>query len=106
MIMKAPVQERKGNADSRQYGNGMRKVLPVSELREQVRIWKMLVVVNAAAFGLAAVTLLWTWSSTPDLARRNLALIDATFGLGLAGGIMKLLRYRRQLESRSPATNP
>jgi len=46
-------------------------------------LWKILVVVNAALFGLTAVWLLSSWSSTPDLARRNLALINATFGLSL-----------------------
>ena len=78
----------------------MHKPLSVSDLREYVKLWKILVVVNAALFGLTAVWLLSSWSSTPDLARRNLALINATFGLGLVGSILTLRKYRRQLDSQ------
>ncbi len=38
----------------------MRKALSVSDLREQVKVFKILVVVNAALLGLAAVELPWT----------------------------------------------
>ena len=77
----------------------MRKALSVSDLREHVKQFKIIVVVNAAILGLAAVELLWTWSSRPDLARRDLVMINALFGLGLAMSILMLLRYRRQLDS-------
>ena len=77
----------------------MHKALSVSDLREYVKLWKILVVANAALFGLTAVLLLSSWSSTPDLARRNLALINATFGLSLVGNILMLRKRRRQLDS-------
>ena len=77
----------------------MHKALSVSDLREYVKLWKILVVANAALFGLTAVLLLSSWSSTPDLARRNLALINATFGLNLVGNILMLRKRRRQLDS-------
>ncbi len=77
----------------------MRKALSVSDLREHVKLAKLLVVANAALFGLTAVELLWSWSSRSDLARRDLAIINAMFGLGLAFCIRLLIRNRRQLES-------
>ena len=77
----------------------MHKALSVSDLREYVKLWKILVVANAALFGPTAVLLLSSWSSTPDLARRNLALINATFGLSLVGNILMLRKRRRQLDS-------
>jgi len=61
----------------------MRKALSVSDLREQVKLFKIIVVVNAAILGLAAVDLLWTWSSRPDLARRDIVIINAFLGVGL-----------------------
>ena len=75
----------------------MRKALPVSHLREYVKSVEILVVVNAAALGLTTVELLWTWSSRSELARRDLVMINALFGLGLATSILMVLRYRRQL---------
>jgi len=78
----------------------MRKAVSVGDLREYVKMWKILGVANATLFGLTAVWLLSSWSSTPDLARRNLALINATFVLGLAGSILRLRKYRRQLDSQ------
>ena len=77
----------------------MRKAPAVSELRENVKSFKILVVVNAAALGLTAVWLLWSWSSTPDLARRDFVLLDSSFGLGLTLSIRMLFTYRRQLDS-------
>ncbi len=79
----------------------MRKALSFSDLREHVKLFKILVVVNAALLGLAAVELLWSWSSRPDLARRDIVIINATFGLALAFNILMLLRSRAQLESSS-----
>ena len=78
----------------------MRKAVSVGDLCEYVKMWKILGVANATLFGLTAVWLLSSWSSTPDLARRNLALINATFVLGLAGSILRLRKYRRQLDSQ------
>ncbi len=83
----------------------MHKALSVSDLREYVKLWKILVLANAALFGLTAVWLLSSWSSTPDLARRNLALINATFGLSLVGNILMLRKYRRQLDSLPASAN-
>ena len=77
----------------------MRKAVSVGDLREYVKLWKILVVANAALFGLTAVLLLSSWSSTPDLARRDLVLLDSSFGLGLALSIRMLFTYRRQLDS-------
>ena len=68
----------------------MRKTLSVSDLRERVKSFKILVVVNAALLGLAAVELLWTWSSRPDLARRDIVILNALFGLGLVINILIL----------------
>jgi len=68
----------------------MRKTLSVSDLRERVKSFKILVVVNAALLGLAAVELLWTWSSRPDLARRDIVILNALFGLGLVINILML----------------
>ena len=83
----------------------MRKALSVNDLREQVKGFKVLVVANAALFGLTAVWLLSSWSSTPDLARRNLALMNATFGLSLVGNILMLRKYMRQLDSLPASAN-
>ncbi|HWM52685.1 MAG TPA: hypothetical protein VNP71_05930 [Thermoplasmata archaeon] len=68
----------------------MRRTLSVSDLRERVKSFKILVVVNAALLGLAAVELLWTWSSRPDLARRDIVILNALFGLGLVINILML----------------
>ena len=68
----------------------MRKTLSVSDLRERVKSFKIFVVVNAALLGLAAVELLWTWSSRPDLARRDIVILNALFGLGLVINILIL----------------
>jgi len=78
---------------------GMPKALPVSDLREQVKVFKILVVVNAALLGLAAVELLWTWSSRPDLAKRDIVMINAFFGVGLATNVLLFRRFKRQLDS-------
>ncbi len=77
----------------------MRKALSVSDLREQVRVFKILVVVNAALLGLAAIELLWTWSSRPDLARRDIVIINVFFGVGLATNVRLFRRFKRQLDS-------
>ena len=77
----------------------MRKGLSMSDLRESVKLFKILVVVNAALLGLTAVSLLWSWSSAPDLARRNILTLNATFGLGLTGNILMLRRYRQRLDN-------
>ena len=77
----------------------MRKEVSVSALRERVKQFKILVVVNAALLGLAAVELFWTWSSRPDLARRDILIINAFFGVGLATNVLLLHKFRRQLDS-------
>ena len=77
----------------------MRKALSVSDLREQVKQFKIIVVVNAALLSLAAVELLWTWSSRPDLARRDIVVINAFFGVGLATNVLLFRRFKRQLDS-------
>jgi len=69
----------------------MRKALSVSDLREQVKVFKIL--------GLAAVELLWTWSSRPDLAKRDIVIINALFGVGLATNVLLFRRFKRQLDS-------
>jgi len=61
----------------------MRKALSVSDLREQVKQFKIIVVVNAAILVLAAVELLWPWSSGPNLTRRDIVIINAFLGVGL-----------------------
>ena len=59
-------------------GLAMRKAPSANDLHERVKLLKVLVVVTAALFGLsAAVELLWTWSSRPDLAKRDIAIISA-----------------------------
>ncbi|HEX9566366.1 MAG TPA: hypothetical protein VGA48_02070 [Thermoplasmata archaeon] len=77
----------------------MRKALSVSDLREQVKAFKILVVANAALFGLTAVWLLWTWSSRPDLAKRDIVIINALCGVGLATNVLLFRRFKRQLDS-------
>ena len=77
----------------------MRKALSVSDLREQVKAFKILVVVNAALLSLAAVELLWTWSSRPDLAKRDIVIINALFGVGLATSVLLFRRFKRRLDS-------
>ena len=77
----------------------MRKAPSVSDLRERVKPFKILVVVNTALLGLAAVELFWTWSSRPDLARRDIVIINALFGIGIATNVLLLYKFRRQLDS-------
>ena len=77
----------------------MRKALSVSDLREHVKQFKIIVVVNAAILGLAAVELLWTWSSRPDLARRDIVIINAFFGVSLVTNVPLFRRFKRQLDS-------
>jgi len=77
----------------------MRKALSVSDLREQVKAFKILVVVGAALLSLAAVELLWTWSSRPDLAKRDIVIINALFGVGLATNVLLFRRFKRRLDS-------
>src|SRR2546428_7210168 len=74
---------------------GMPKALPVSDLREQVKVFKILVVVIAALLGLAPVELLWTWLSRPDLAKRDIVMINAFFGVGLATNVLLFRRFTR-----------
>ena len=95
----APVQERHPHAESRRCGTGMRKALSVGDLREQVKLFKIIVVVNAALLGLEAVELLWTWSSRPDLARRDIVIINAFFGVSLVTNVLLFRRFKRQLDS-------
>src|SRR5437879_12014553 len=77
----------------------MRKALSVSDLREHVKQFKIIVVVNAAILGLAAVELLWTWSSRPDLARRDRVIINAFFGVGRVTNVLLFRRFKRELAS-------
>ena len=77
----------------------MHKALSVSDLREYVKLWKILVVANAALFGLTAVWLLSSWSSTPDLAKRVIVIINALFGVGLATNVLLFRRFKRRLDS-------
>ena len=77
----------------------MRKEVSVSALREHVNQFKILVVVNAALLGLAAVDLLWTWSSRPDLARRDILIINAFAGVGLATNVLWFHLFRRRLDN-------
>ena len=77
----------------------MRKALSVSDLREHVKQFKIIVVVNAAILGLVAVELLWTWSSTADLAKRVMVIINALFGVGLATNVLLFRRFKRRLDS-------
>ena len=77
----------------------MRKALSIGDLREQVKVFKIFVVVNAALLSLAAVELLWTWSSRPELAKRDIVIINALFGVGLATNVLLFRRFKRQLDS-------
>ena len=77
----------------------MRKALSVSDLREPVKAFKILVVVNAAPLSLAAVELLSSWSSRPDLAKRVTVIINALFGVGLATNALLFRRFKRRLDS-------
>ena len=77
----------------------MRKEVSESALREHVSQLKVLVVVNAALLGLAAVDLLWTWSSRPDLARRDRVIINAFAGVGLATNVLLFHLFRQRLDS-------
>ena len=77
----------------------MRKALSVNDLREQVKGFKVLVVANAALFGLTAVWLLSSWSSTSDLAKRDIVIMNALFGVGLATNVLLFRRFRRRLDS-------
>jgi hypothetical protein len=77
----------------------MRAALSVGDLGEQVKLFKILVVVNAALLSLAAVELLWTWSSRPDLAKRDIVIINALFGVGLATNVLLFRRFKRRLDS-------
>ena len=77
----------------------MRKALSVGDLREQVKLFKIIVVVNAALLGLEAVELLWTWSSRPDLAKRDIVIINAFFGVSLVTNVLLFRRFKRQLDS-------
>src|SRR5437667_7197426 len=89
-----PCSGATGICQSRCYGIGMRKELSVSDLRERFKLFKILVVVNGALLGLSAVELLWTWSSRPDLARRDILILNALFGLGFAMNILWLRRIQ------------
>ena len=77
----------------------MRRAPALNDLREQVNVFKIIIVVNAALLGLAAVELLWTWSSRPDLARRDIVILNAFFGVGLATNFLLFYRFKRQLDS-------
>ena len=77
----------------------MRKALSIGDLREQVKVFKIFVVVNAALLSLAAVELLWTWSSRPELAKRDIVIINALFGVGLATNVLLFRRFKRRLDS-------
>ena len=77
----------------------MREALSVSDLREPVKAFKILVVVSAALLSLAAVELLSSWSSTPDLAKRVIVIINALFGVGLATNVLLFRRFKRRLDS-------
>ena len=77
----------------------MREALSVSDLREPVKAFKILVVVSAALLSLATVELLWTWSSRPDLARRDIVIINACFGVSLVTNVLLFRRFKRQLDS-------
>ncbi len=77
----------------------MREALSVSDLCEPVKAFKILVVVSAALLSLAAVELLWTWSSRPDLARRDIVIINAFFGVSLVTNVLLFRRFKRRLDS-------
>jgi len=75
------------------------QALSVSDLREPAKAIKILVVVSAALLSLAAVELLWTWSSRPDLARRDIVIINALFGVGHETNVLLFRRFKRRLDS-------